>query len=132
MKITVDRPQEVDILAIQVNIAVRYDEEDIPNDFPGREGDMWNGIIHIESGKIKGWGGGKRTLAMKVCDQGSYRLLDCRGIAIAEIDNDYVPSCIPGEYGDYIDFSILEDGTIERWNEFCTEDNIKKSFFTEK
>ena len=52
----------------------------------------------------------------KVCDSGSYTLLDADGKAIADRD-DYVPSFFPGQhYGDYLELDIdIETGQITNW-----------------
>ena len=47
----------------------------------------------------------------KVCDEGTYTLLDQDMAKIVEIES-YVPNCI-GKYGDYIVMEIDEDGYIE-------------------
>lgn len=117
MKITVKTEEEVEIKFVKVNVAVRYGEEDIPNDFPLRKGDMWSAIIDIDKGMILDWPKGtKGELYMKVCDEGSYYLLDESGNTVLSIEEDYVPNeLLPGEYGDYLDLDINEDGYINNW-----------------
>lgn len=117
MKALIPVTKEVDIKMVKVDVAVRYDEEDIPNDFPLRNGDMWSAIIEIDTGKILDWPQGKTgEMYMKVCDQGSYFLLDEGGNTVLSIEDDYVPNgLIPGEYGDYIDLKIDENGVITNW-----------------
>jgi hypothetical protein len=109
--------KEVDIKKVKVSVAVRYDEEDIPNDFPMRSGNMWNATIDIETGKILDWPQGQSgNLHMKVCDEGSYYLLDENDEEVLSIEGDYVPNgLIPGTYGDYIDLKIDSTGTITNW-----------------
>ena len=47
---------------------------------------------------------------MKVVDMGTYRAI------VGEVVEDYVPhGVIPGEYGDYVDFDIDENGVITNW-----------------
>lgn len=117
MKVTVKTEEEVEIKFVKVNVAVRYGEEDIPNDFPLRKGDMWSAIIDIDNGMILDWPKGtKGELYMKVCDEGSYYLLDESGNTVLSIEEDYVPNeLLPGEYGDYLDLDINEDGYINNW-----------------
>lgn len=117
MKVTVKTEEEVEIKFVKVNVAVRYGEEDIPNDFPLRKGDMWSAIIDIDKGMILDWPKGtKGELYMKVCDEGSYYLLDESGNTVLSIEEDYVPNeLLPGEYGDYLDLDINEDGYINNW-----------------
>lgn len=117
MKFTVNRPVEIDIKFVRLELHVRYDEEDIPNDFPLRSGDMWNASVEIDTGKIRGWpaDAGARQLRMKVCDEGCYSLVaDLDGI-VARI-SDYIPhGVVPGRYGDYVELEIDANGVITNW-----------------
>lgn len=108
---------EKEIKFVKVEVAVRYDDEDIPYDFPLRKGDVWSAKIDIDKGQIIGWPKGKSgQLAMKVCDQGTYTLFDENEEEVLKIEEDYVPnSLLPGKYGDYIDLKINEDGIITNW-----------------
>jgi len=117
MKTTITVEKEIDIKKVLMNVAVRYEEEDMPNDFPFRKGDMWSILIDVDSGVIEDWPKGKAAeVYMKVCDQGSYYLVDDKNELVASIEEDYVPNyLIPGEYGDYIDLKINEDGKITNW-----------------
>ena len=131
MKALIKVEKEVEITHVKLSVAVRYDEEDIPNDFPFRDGDMWNATIDIDSGLIIGYPKGKPyNMHMKICDQGSYWLLDGRGNAVLSIEDDYVPNnLIPGSYGDYIELNIDEEGYISNWpkepsiSDFTDEDD---------
>ncbi len=130
MRIQVPTTIAIEVSEIRVAVPVRYDEEDIPNKFPLRKGDMWTGTIDITTGKIRDWPAGKTgEMQMKVVDEGRYYLLNSDGEAIASIEQDYVPSCIPGEFGDYIQFIIAADGGIAGWGKFCTLENVMKSFW---
>lgn len=117
MNFTIPTTKEVDITHVRLSVAVRYEEEDMPNDFPFREHDMWNPVIEMATGKIVDWPKGlAHDLHMKVCDQGSYHLVDASGVTVLSIENDYVPNdLIPGEFGDYIEMKIDEDGVITNW-----------------
>ena len=117
MKRVIAALKEFEVKKVRVSVAVRYDEEDIPKDFPMRSGNMWNATIDIETGKIFDWPQGKSgDLYMKVCDEGSYYLLDENDEEILSIEGDYVPNkLIPGTYGDYIDLKIDSTGTITNW-----------------
>ncbi len=55
MKATIKGEKEVEITMVKVDVAVRYDEEDIPNDFPLRNGNMWSAIINIDEGRVLDW-----------------------------------------------------------------------------
>lgn len=117
MKLTINKPTEVEVTAVRIVVAVRYGEDDIPNDFPLRRGDIWEAVVDIATGKIRDWPVGQEgNLRMKVCDEGSYYLIDPVGATVASIKDDYVPhELIPGEFGDYIDLEINEDGIITNW-----------------
>ena len=117
MKVTIPTTKEVDIKYITMELAVRYEEEDMPNDAPLREGDLWKASVAVDSGQIQNWPKGKELeFYMKVCDEGTYRLFDADWNEQAAIVNGYVPnSIIPGEYGDYVRLSIDADGVITNW-----------------
>lgn len=122
MKIAVPMMVEKTIATIRVSVPVRYDEDDMPNDYPHRKGDSWHVDINAADGQIRGWPQGvePRRIEMKVVDGGSYTVLDENGETIIEISDDYVPGWIPGEYGDYIDFNIDESGRITNWKDQST------------
>lgn len=131
MKITVTIPTEIEVDSIRINIPVRYDEEDIPNDFPLRTGDIWKGTLDLETGRIRNWPEGKEGyLHMKVCDDGIYTLMN-GDEEVACINENYVPSCIPGEYGDYVILEIDEHGTVKGWDTYATPESVAISFFGE-
>jgi hypothetical protein len=117
MKATVNLPTEIEVSELEMQLAVRYDEEDIPNDFPGRKGDMLGLTVEIDTGKLhphfpKGL---TARVRMKVCDQGTYTLYSPDGTLIKRLENEYVPhGLVPGEYGDYVDLQI-EGGKIINW-----------------
>lgn len=123
---------DIEVTGIRLEVPVRYGEEDIPNDFPFRDGDLWRATVDGATGRIKDWPAGVTAeFYMKVVDQGVYRLLGPDGVVVATIDQDYVPPCIPGEWGDYIDFDIGPDGTVARWAAYWTPENVRASFFRE-
>jgi hypothetical protein len=117
MKATVKIEQEIEIKSIRLALAVRCEGEDIPNDFPMRNGEMWTATVEIDTGKIIGWPVGKSgSVKMKVCDSGTYTLIGADGSTVAEIGGDYVPhGVVPGEYGDYVNLQINADGVITNW-----------------
>jgi hypothetical protein len=117
MKATIKVEKEVEIKYVKVQVAVRYEEEDIANDFPLRSGDMWNAIIDIDNGIVMDWPKGEKgNLEMKICDEGSYYLLDENYETILSIEQDYVPNkLLPGSYGDYLKLHIGENGVISNW-----------------
>lgn len=119
MKTTVKIPTEIDIRYVRVHLPVRYEDEDMPYDFPFRNGDWWTAVIDIDSGKILDWPQGKSgEFYMKVCDEGLYYLLNEDLKLIRSIEEDYVPNrLIPPHdgYGDYVHFIIDGNGMIKNW-----------------
>ena len=117
MKVKILVPNDVDIKFVRVEVAVRYDDEQIPYDFPLRNGDMWKATIDIDDGRILDWQDGKSgRLYLKVVDEGSYYLIDDEGNEVLSIEEYYVPNkLLPGKYGDYIDLNIDEKGFITNW-----------------
>ena len=116
MKFTQTIQREVDVQTIDVILPVRYNDEDIPYDAPGRYGDKWQAEIDIATGGIYDWPRGKTLdMYMKVNDSGTYFLRDGSGSIISAL-NDYVPhGIVPGEFGDYVDLKINENGIITNW-----------------
>lgn len=80
----------------------------------------WNILIDIKDGKILNWTKGVTAKVFyKVCDDGVYTAYDNNMSVTHEID-DYVPKIMDFDdesygYGDYIEFSVNEDGYIENW-----------------
>lgn len=118
---------DIEVDAIEITVPVRYGTEDIPDDFPLRAGDQWKGTVDLNTRKIREWPEGESgDLSMKVCDMGTYRLLSGAN-EVACREEDYVPDCIPGSYGDYIELEIQQDGTVSNWN--ADAEKVKRSFF---
>lgn len=117
MKFDVPTTKEINITHIHLDLPVRYDEDDIPNDFPLRKGERWECDVEMDTGKISRWPQGRaEDFYMKVTDGGIYQLLDENAKLVAEIAQNYVPhGVVPGEYGDYIHFKINEHGIITNW-----------------
>ena len=117
MKTKVKIEQEIEVSSILITVPVRFEEEDIPNDFPLRSVDVWEAKVAVDTGRIVGWPSGKTgDLYMKVCDEGTYTLLGLDGQVLAARRQEYVPhGIVPGEYGDYIDLKINADGVITNW-----------------
>ena len=110
------QPVEVEITEVHVRLPVRFEDEDMPYDFPLRTGDVWAARIEIDTGRIIGWPHGMSgDVYLKVCDSGVYELRNEAGrVAIRE--GEYVPhGVIPGEYGDYVSLVISTDGVITNW-----------------
>lgn len=83
-----------------------------------REGDNWCPVIDLESGTILHWPKGVTAdIHYKVCDEGSYSLLDAEMKEVAHRFG-YVPDIMcPGGtgYGDYVIMNIDGAGKIEGW-----------------
>ena len=115
MKIEIPTIVTHEVDTLHVDAAVRYDDEDMPYDFPGRVDDRWVIDIDVDAGKIRNWPGPAFTLCMKVCDEGVYSLI-ANGAVVVKRDG-YVPQCI-GD-GDYIEIEFLADGTIMKgWDPY--------------
>jgi len=127
MKAKIKIEKEVELKTLLARVRPRYWEdtkvngvEDINGDLiPLRQGDLWYPIINIDSGVLVDWPEGvTASIHFKVCDAGSYYLLDEDGNTILSIEEDYVPAmmCPEGEgYGDYIIMKIDENGQIANW-----------------
>lgn len=107
----------IDVKYLNINLPVRYDDEDIPYDAPMRCGDVWQAHIDIDAGIVLDWPQGKTlNMHMKVCDSGIYTLYTAEGEEVACIEGDYVPnSLVPGEYSDYVHLNIDATGKIINW-----------------
>ncbi len=126
-QIEVNVKQKIEVKTIYVEAGVRYWEdatvdgvEDEKGDLiPCRDGDTWKPTIEIETGKILNWKQGvKADIHYKVCDDGTYSLMDSEFKRVATIDG-YVPKFMsPKEngYGDYIIMEVDENGIIQNWN----------------
>ncbi len=87
-------------------------------------------VVDADTGRIRNWPKGITASAtFKVCDRGTYSLIGKNGQVVADIEENYVPSCIPGKYGDYIEFEILGDGTWDGFGAAFKPTKIASSFF---
>ena len=127
---------------IRLVLPVRYDEENMPNCMPFRNGNVFDITYDIKNGDIvdfmkdaidiKGiidWNILINRVSanrlednlifelndMKVTDEGKYYLLDENLNVLYSLEEDYVPDrySIDGEYGDYVNLHIdLNNGKI--------------------
>lgn len=106
----------VDVTILDINLPVRYEDEDIPYDAPMRNGEVWHAKIKIDEGKVINWPQGKTLdMYMKVTDSGVYTLYTDELEEVAS-RHDYVPhGLVPGEWGDYVHLKIDENGKITNW-----------------
>ena len=91
------------------------------NKYPLVAKGMWSGIINLKTHQLLNWKleYGTLYLQAKICDSGTYFLLDKDKKVICKIAG-YVPnSLVPDSdaCGDYIRLRINSDGTIENWPE---------------
>lgn len=111
-----------------VSAGVRYWEdasvngvEDGQGDLvPFRNGDNWEPVVELATGRILDWPEGTTgDIHYKVCDAGEYWLADASGNKVAKWKGHYVPNdllCVGADgYGDYIILSVGADGRIEGW-----------------
>lgn len=123
MKFIVTKPTEIDVQKVRIDISPRHigngDDYDLQLDTPmlNETKDSWQADVMIGSGQILDWPDGiELDLYCKVCDAGSYHLLDNEDNVIASIEDNYVPhGVVPGDYGDYVDLKIGSDGVIKNW-----------------
>lgn len=126
MKVQAQITCDFDVAAIKVSAQVRYWEDAKVGDaqdedgtkIPLRNGDYWEPIIDLDTGRIRNWPEGvEADVHYKVCDAGYYELLDSQGRSVAFIDG-YVPDILSpagSGYGDYIIMEIGGDGVIADW-----------------
>ncbi len=138
MEVEMNLKTKVDIKTLHVKAGARYWEdatvngvEDTEGDLiPCRNGDYWEPIIDVETGKIINWKeGAEADIHYKVCDDGTYTLKDAEGKIIASKDG-YVPDIMCPEkegYGDYIKMKIDKNGIIANFKatfaEFTDQEN---------
>ncbi|MCF8339649.1 MAG: hypothetical protein K9I82_01610 [Chitinophagaceae bacterium] len=122
-KFTVTKEFDIEYLFVEAGVR-RWDDgimngiEDKGGNIPCRDGDCWKPLININTGKIVNWKQGVRaTTHYKVCDNGTYKLLDSNMELIKKI-RDYVPKMLSPKaegWGDYIIMDIDPDGQINDW-----------------
>lgn len=114
----------IELTYLHVSVAVRYWEDTWVNDvedtdgtlIPFRNGDLWEPIIYIPSGRIINWPLGTTAIIhYKVCDAGQYWLGDETN-KLYKYRGYYVPDHFlchgDNGYGDYIILKVDKDGYI--------------------
>lgn len=123
--VTVTEEREFVIDAIRMILPVFYGDDEMPVDYPCRDGLAWYITVDVSTGQIRNWPTGVAAepldLGMEVRDGGGYFLLDPDGKILAQLVKDYVPRCIPSGYRDYVCFKINATGLITNW-QFDTEE----------
>ncbi|MBX9867815.1 MAG: hypothetical protein K2Y14_12960 [Burkholderiales bacterium] len=124
-KIYIKQKRDVEIKSILLDLPIRYEDEDIPFNFPRRvpdpgvdydNYDRLKLLVDISTGEIlapKYPKDFKYFNSIKVCDEGIYILYDEQNKEVARHEC-YVPRCVPNYYGDYVNLDI-EDGFIKNW-----------------
>lgn len=127
MKVEIIKKVTYEVKYLRVNVAPRYwQDSDVDGTedtygklIPFRNGSDWAFLIDADTGLIKDWPKGTTAdIHYKVCDEGTYALLDSEMKEIASKDG-YVPGvmCPGGEgFGDYIIMNIDSDGMIQYWD----------------
>ena len=125
-KFKIKTEKSVDVRYLLAACGVRYWEDatvDGVGDadgslIPCREGDYWCPAIDLETGKIENWKQGvTANIHYKVCDDGTYALLDEGRQEVVKIDG-YVPLMLSPKdngFGDYVIMDIDADGMIQGW-----------------
>lgn len=110
-------------------IEIPVDDDDMPVDYPFRNGGEWSVWVDVETGEIDEWPHGipPHQFAPKVRYSGVYILANAKRRMIRELIEEYVPDCLPNEYGDYLTLSVDEDGKITNW--CATPENVASSFW---
>jgi len=102
-------------------IIIPVDDDDMPANYPGRDDDEWRAVIDVDSGMLLTetfcpWPSGHALdLHAKPRDAGTYKVLGEHGDLIAQVEQDYVPDWVPGDYGDYVKLDIGDDGKVANW-----------------
>lgn len=124
MKITVSK--EVEVKYLDLDVAVRYEDEDMAYDAPLRNGKEWHALIDLDEGRIVNWPQGfYLSFYMKICDEGIYTLLDAEKREVKR-KSGYVPNkLLPGDYGDYLSLEIDETGKITNWLSYATLEDFE-------
>lgn len=137
MEIEITETKKVIVKYIKAEAGVRHWEDATVNGVEDAEGDLipmrvkdyWCPIIDLNTGFILDWPSGVTAdIHYKVCDDGTYHLLDENKEIVKTIEG-YVPNIMsPSEvgYGDYIIMNVDAEGHIDKWrvtlSEFTDED----------
>lgn len=136
MRITIKRPTIINAARIRCHLPVvshYLDDQPELREFPGFSNNTIVFTLDLETAKVVDWPAGLECdLNLKVVDQGTYTLLASDGSVLATLEEEYVPSCIPQEWGDYVILSVKGDGSVydgdgDRW--MPNEDGVAEAFF---
>jgi hypothetical protein len=129
MKATIPSVIEVDITSVKIKFSLRHDYAEDEKPLPKFMRNERCEIEILADGTVVGWDGPDRTLHIKVVDEGYYELIGtaCGGSYTNVIENAYVPSFIPNEWGDYLSLDI-KGGKVKNWTTFFNTVNLEKYF----
>lgn len=127
MKIELTAKKEFEVKYLKAIVGARYWEdstvngvEDTEGDLiPCRNGDYWEPLIELETGKIVNWEEGKTaSVHYKSCDNNTFILLDENQNEVKRKEGYVISMMCPIEagYGDYVIMDIDENGTIEEFS----------------
>jgi len=120
---------------LKVEANVRYWDDAIINDeqfesgetVPFKNGEVWTPTIDLKNGEVIDWPNGTTaSFHFKICDAGTYYLLNDEKEVVASRHNNYVPSGLcHGDrgYGDYIIFNVDGNGNIEGYENHVNADD---------
>lgn len=126
MKIEVTTKTRIAVKFLRATCGVRYWEDATVNGkadedgslIPCRNGENWQPLIDLAEGRIIDWPQGVAAeIHYKVCDDGSYELLDENRNTVAKRDGYVIKMMSPEEngFGDYVIMNIGPDGVIANW-----------------
>jgi hypothetical protein len=118
MLIEVEVTKKIPVHISELRIEIPFDEEDDLTGVPEFyiQGNKIVFDVDPEDGEIIGTQKLNAKLDIKVRDEGKYTIFISGNSALANgvVIEDYVPSFIPGDYGDYVRLDI-EDSMIANW-----------------
>lgn len=115
---------EVEVKAIRLRVPNRYHDEegDQFGWYPegagyDREKHELTLVLDLDERRVRDWPAGVTAeVHLKVVDEGSYELLDADGKVCAQLVEQPIPPCLPGEYGDYLILVVNPEGRVGGWN----------------
>ena len=91
MKITLLKEITYYAKYLHINAELRHPGDDFPEDMPHWDGKIWSVSIDLDEGRILDWEAPHEIrMHSKVCDAGSYELLDEAANEIHSVEDDYV------------------------------------------
>lgn len=113
--------KEIPVKYLKISVQPRYWEDSKVNGIedtegnliPCRKGELFECLIDLDTKQILDWEQGKTAnIYYKVCDAGSYYLLDENKNVVSSLEDSYVINMV-GTWGDYLDIDVNQDGVIE-------------------